>query len=81
MKRYWWATLKQVRTLKRLETIEQRGCCDLKLQGDDGVRWYLCRLPEGETDHRVTRETVQWHGGYEPVDIYIDRKEVWISTR
>lgn len=46
----------QLRSLAHLPTISSGQCCDLKIDTNSGERWWLCRLPAGHTDHRITTE-------------------------
>lgn len=43
------------RDLDEHPTLAVGQCCDLKVE-DANERWWLCRMPVGETDHRVTIE-------------------------
>jgi hypothetical protein len=46
----------QLRSVIGLPTISYGHCCDLKIETAAGERWWLCRLPPGRTDHRITLE-------------------------
>lgn len=66
----------QVRTLDGRDTIAQGQCCDLKLEDSNGDRWWLCRMPAGETDHRITVETYDPAlPGWTTDRVYTDRLE------
>ncbi len=66
----------QIRTLASRPTIAQNECCDLKLEDESGDRWWLCRLPVGETDHRIIIERHRTHlGGWYRDTIFTDPEE------
>lgn len=63
----------QIRTLAARPTIVQAQCCDLKLEDSHGDRWWLCRLDQGHTDHRITIERYNPADGTHTVsNIYTD---------
>lgn len=64
----------QVRSLAAMPTISIGQCCDLKIETNDEERWWLCRLPKGGTDHRITVEKYNPHDRkWETIQVFVDK--------
>jgi hypothetical protein len=63
----------QIRSIAHLPTISIGQCCDLKIETDSGERWWLCRLPVGQTDHRITVERYT-AGRWETTQVFADKE-------
>lgn len=66
----------QLRSVAGMPTISSSQCCDLKIETQSGERWWLCRMPRNETDHRITVEkyntdTSQW----ETTHVFVDKEK------
>jgi hypothetical protein len=63
----------QLRSLAHLPAISRGQCCDLKIE-TSGERWWLCRLPVGKTDHRITIEKFNsTTGAWEDTHVFVDK--------
>lgn len=67
----------QVRTLEARVTLAQGQCCDLKIENNGtGERWWLCRIPAGSTDHRITIENYNSKtGSWETQQVFTDPED------
>lgn len=65
----------QLRSIVGLPTISHSQCCDLKIETASGERWWLCRLPANQTDHRITIEKLdRTTGAWETTHVFTDKE-------